>query len=269
MKRINFLMICILISVQTFAQDKWADIWCDTWNVLYHGWYGPSDEPYMPLTRIFQLGQDTIINEMTYQTLSRYFSLDPQKAKSYVAALRFTDDKKVFIHYDNTEYLLYDFNVQIGDTLQIFGGIDYYKDSKTLPHIITAIDTLEDGRLRIKSDAVVIMYPGEEWSYESKYHKTWIEGIGSLNGIVQNSATSRIGAGTSQLLCGYYNDECTYTTDDPYYTPYGCVYNDPILSAEEDIKSPATSAQKILRDGQLFIIYEDKTYNIMGMTVDN
>ena len=34
MKRINFFMICALISVYTLAQNEWADIWCNQWNIL-------------------------------------------------------------------------------------------------------------------------------------------------------------------------------------------------------------------------------------------
>jgi hypothetical protein len=112
----------------------------------------------------------------------------------------------------------------------------------------------------------------EYLNQEEKFPKTWIEGVGSVDGIIHNNAIIGVdGNGKTALLCAYHNDECRYITDNPNYTPLGCVYNegDIIDDAVEEIKSPVPSAQKVLRDGQLFIIYEDKTYNVMGMTIDN
>ena len=101
--------------------------------------------------------------------------------------------------------------------------------------------------------------------YEEKFSKTWIEGIGSIDGIVHNNATLLEGSCISVLLCAYHNDDCIYTTDDSYYTPYGCVYNDPIFTATEEVKSTKPSAQKVIYNGQLLILRDGKTYNIMGM----
>ena len=259
MKRIYFFLFCALIGVQVFAQNKWADTWCNTWNVLSHGWDPEGgDDPYMPYTFIYQLEEDTTINDLTYQRLTGRFSLSTMPSnKEYVAALRFAENKKVFVHYDNTEYLLYDFGAQVGDTLEIFGGIDHYKDFKTLPHVITEIDTLEDGRLQMQ--LVVEL----QWSTTI----TWIEGIGSRNGIVHNIATDRIGSGTDVLLCAYRDNECIYTTSSSYYAPYGCVYNDPIFSATEEVNAPTPSVQKIIKEGQLLILRDSKTYNVMGVEV--
>lgn len=242
--------------------------WSDTWNVLSHAWDPEGgDDMYYGYTIIYQLGEDTLINEVRYRKLTGYFSLASPSMQEYVAALRFADDKKVFIHYDNTEYLLYDFGAQVGDTLEIFGGIDHYKDFKILPHVITGIDTLADGRLQIYSNAIIQESEGYETPFERIYPKIWIEGVGSKNGIVQNSATNRIGSGTSVLLCAYYDDDCIYTTDNPYYTSLGCVYNDPIFTSMEEVKSSTQSIQKIMYNGLLFILRDGKMYNIMGVEV--
>ena len=252
------------IFVYRNVQNKWSDTWSDTWNVLYHGWDPEGgDDPYMPYTFIYQLEEDTTINDLTYQRLTGRFSLSTMPSnKEYVAALRFSENKKVFIHYDDTEYLLYDFGAQVGDTLEIFGGIDYYKDFKTLPHVITEIDTLDDGKLQMQLMANL----QDDW-HERSIPKTWIEGVGSKDGIVQNSATLKIGFGEFELLCAYHNDECIYTTDNPYYTSLGCVYNDPIFSATEEVNAPAQSAQKIMYNGQLLILRDGKIYNVMGVEI--
>ena len=245
-------------------QSSYKDQWCDTWNVLYHGWDPEGgDDPYMPYTFIYQLEEDTTINDLTYQRLTGRFSLSTMPSnKEYVAALRFAENKKVFVHYDNTEYLLYDFGAQVGDTLEIFGGIDHYKDFKTLPHVITEIDTLDDGKLQMQ----LMVNLQDDW-HERSIPITWIEGVGSKDGVVQNVATLKIGLVGIELLCAYHNDECIYTTDNPYYTSLGCVYNDPIFSATEEVNAPTQSVQKIMYNGQLLILRDGKTYNVMGIEV--
>ena len=258
-------MQCNDNQVSAYAPQKntnmYDDIqWCDQWNVIYHGWI--ADEIDMPITIFYQLIGDTIINEMEYKKLTAHYSMASPLSREYVAALRFADDKKVFIHYDNTEYLLYDFGAQVGDTLEIFGGIDYYKDFKTLPHVITEIDTLDDGKVQMQ----LMVNLQDEW-HERSIPITWIEGVGSKDGVVQNVATLRIGLGGIELLCAYHNDECIYTTDNPYYTSLGCVYNDPIFSATEEVNAPTQSVQKIMYNGQLLILRDSKTYNVMGVEV--
>ena len=103
-----------------------------------------------------------------------------------------------------------------------------------------------------------------EW-HERSIPITWIEGVGSKDGIVQNSATNRIGIGPCVLLCAYHNDDCIYTTDNPYYTPYGCVHNDSFFTATEEVNAPTQSVQKIMYNGQLLILRDGKIYNIMGV----
>ena len=96
MKRFYFFVICALISVQTFAQDKWADIWCNTWNVLYHGWDPEGgDDPYMPYTFIYQLEEDTTINDLTYQRLTGRFSLSTTHSECVVSLYRFSNERAI------------------------------------------------------------------------------------------------------------------------------------------------------------------------------
>jgi hypothetical protein len=158
------------------------------------------------------------------------------ESTNLIGELRFTEDKQVYFYYDNTEYLLYDFDVQVGDTLDIFGGIELYSysfvEQKTYPHVITKIDTLDDGRLQITSDAIVIFEDGEVGTFEEKQQQIWIEGLGSINGIVHTGINPGIAGNPAiVMLCAYRDDECVYKTDsnDPYwidYTQLGCVYNE-------------------------------------------
>ena len=231
--------------------------WCNQWNIIAHGYF--PDEPfYKAGTNIYLLEEDTLINNKIYSSLVRYNSRDISETKSYIGALRFTEDKKVFFYYDNTDYLLYDFDVQIGDTLDIFSGIRNYMDTKTYRHVITNIDTLTNEKLKISSVAIV----------DGFHEKTWIEGIGSTDGIVHNRATGRDGGIKTRLLCAYHNDECLYTIDIPEYIPLGCIYNEgDIITTIEEVETPKPLVQKIIRNGEIFIIRDGKTYNIMGIEI--
>ena len=65
------------------------------------------------------------------------------------------------------------------------------------------------------------------------------------------------------MLCAWRDDNCLYTTDHPDYDTYGCVYNqDP--TAVEDVETLGTQYQKILRDGHLYILRDDKIYDVLG-----
>lgn len=246
-------------------QPSYKDQWCDTWNVVSH-----SSRPGLPLygacTMIYQLEGDTTINQQVYTKLVYTITNYSATEKWYSGALRFTEDKKVYIYYDNTEYLLYDFDVQIGDTLDVFAGIDYYNFHKTYPHVVTNVNKLDDGRLQFYLDAIV---RDEYLNQEEKFPKTWIEGVGSVDGIIHNNAIIGVdGNGKTALLCAYHNDDCRYVTDNPNYTPLGCVYNEgDVINAEESVSVSAPSVQKIIKEGKLLIIRDGKVYNVMGVEI--
>ena len=219
------------------VEKKWSDTWCNQWNILSHGYQGPQDPLAAARTSIFWLSNNTVNRDgQEYIPLMCSSSKPDVESTNLIGELRFTEDKQVYFYYDNTEYLLYDFDVQVGDTLDIFGGIELYSysfvEQKTYPHVITKIDTLDDGRLQITSDAIVIFEDGEVGTFEEKQQQIWIEGLGSINGIVHTGINPGIAGNPAiVMLCAYRDDECVYKTDsnDPYwidYTQLGCVYNE-------------------------------------------
>ena len=218
-------------------EPKWSETWCNQWNILSHGYQGPQDPLAAARTSIFWLSNNTVKRDgQEYIPLMCSSSKPDVESTNLTGELRFTEDKQVYFYYDNTEYLLYDFDVQVGDTLDIFGGIELYSysfvEQKTYPHVITKIDTLDDGRLQITSDAIIIFEDGEVGTFEEKQQQIWIEGLGSINGIVHAGINPGIAGNPAiVMLCAYRDDECVYKTDsnDPYwidYTQLGCVYND-------------------------------------------
>ena len=215
------------------------------------------------------------VNSRTYFQLARQSTKDTATTKSVVGALHFgkEEDNRVYFLRDGVEYVLYDFTADPGDTVEIFAGINNYPQETTYTHVVTSKDTLENGACRMMLEVV---FP-EETSTAENVEKVWLAGLGSVDGIVHNAAkrTSDVHAAparsassetqTSVMLCAWREDSCLYTTDHPDYDTFGCVYNQDPTSVENPT-SPS-SYQKLLRDGQLLIIHNDKIYNVLGLDI--
>lgn len=217
-------------------------------------------------TFVYELNRDTfLINNQPYLPLVRYSTKDDSPVIDNIGALYFSDKNQVFFHYDNTEYLLYDFGAAVGDTLDIFAGINNYPHTTTFPHVLTHKDTLSDGRAILTLQA--LLHEEEDGQLIEKRHKkVWVAGLGSLDGIVHNSIVAQSGKKTT-MLCAWLEDECIYTTDLPFYKSLGCIYNNNAETAVEDVEIPIDSSKKLLRDGQLIIFHEGRIYNVMGQEV--
>ena len=206
-----------------------------------------------------------ILNNKTYFDLARQSTRDTAITKSVVGALHFSEDEgnRVYFLCDGMEYLLYDFTVELGDTLDIFAGINNYPQATTYTHVVTGKDTLENGACRM---VLEVVFPNQTSGHDLQ--KVWLAGLGSIDGIVHNAATRATKARSSEtqtsvMLCAWRDDNCLYTTNHPEYDTFGCVYNqDP--TAVEDVETLGTQYQKILRDGHLYILRDNKLYDVLG-----
>ena len=192
--------------------------WCDTWNMLVRTStiYPPSSTPYR-----YKLAKDTVIGEHTYTAVVQKAINDALDAPWYVAAVRFTDDRKVYVYYDNAEYLLYDFNVQEGDELEVFAGINNYtSEIKTYKCTVTGVEQYACVGCPAAITLEVHNHPDD---FREFYRETqWIEGVGDINGFLNgiNHYVEMDGGGSEYLLCAYKGDELKYTGD--LYEEYGC-----------------------------------------------
>ena len=119
----------------------------------------------------------------------------------------------MYIYYDNAEYLLYDFNVQEGDELEVFAGINNYRFGiKTYKCIVTGVEQYAC----IGCPATITLHvPNHPDDFTEIYRRTqWQEGVGDvysgfLNGV--NGYVPVDGGGSVHLLCAYQGDELKYT----------------------------------------------------------
>ena len=199
-------------------QSSYKSQWCDTWNVFVKNVsvYPPHEETYR-----YQLAEDIVIGEHTYTAVVSKAINDALDAPHYVAAVRFTDDRKVYIYYDNAEYLLYDFNVQEGDELEVFAGINNYtSDIKTYKCTVTGVEQYACVGCPATITLEVHNHPDD---FREFYRQTqWIEGVGDINGFLNgiNGYINIPGNAAEYLLCAYQGDELKYTGD--LYEEYGC-----------------------------------------------
>ena len=163
MKSRTFFLFCLIcfakqISAQEYQYSpiintdlQWS--YCDVVRV-------GMDDYEQTYYQLFIEG-DTLINETAYKKVYR----SQCSLKEYIAAMRETD-KKVYAVFkqsedDNTERLIYDFNLKEGDLVSSYGA--------TENQLVTKIDTVEvAGKLRQRF-------------YIDNSYDVWIEGIGSLD----------------------------------------------------------------------------------------
>ena len=214
------------------------------------------------------------VNNKTYFQLARQSTKDTATTKSVVGALHFgkDEDNRVYFLRDGVEYVLYDFTAEIGDTVEIFAGINNYPQETTYTHVVVDKDTTEDGACRMFLEVV---FPNETNTTAENAEKVWLAGLGSVDGIVHNAAkrTSNAHAAPSRsassetessvMLCAWREDSCLYRTNHPDYDAFGCVYNQDLTAVESPTSS--SSYQKVLRGGQLLIMHNGKTYTVMGI----
>ena len=197
--------------------------WCDTWNVMEHDMGMTSDTEK---TWRHYLANDTIINGQTYTSVNYYWTLEESKVYK-IAHVRFSEDKKVYALMDDTEYLVYDFSVQVGDTIETIVGA--FSGSMLQQLLVHQIDI--DGATNRKT---ITLYPicrieddeyDEDWVYLWDCCPVqWIEGVGSTDGFLMGyPPCGWVGGIGHKLLCAYKNDELKYTGD--LYDEYGCEYN--------------------------------------------
>jgi hypothetical protein len=113
--------------------------------------------------------------------------------------IREDSTKKVFIRQNNRESLLYDFNLNVGDS--IFAGFNEY-------FFVTNIDTIEMQYFNTPQKQFYFGYSPEDEGYYQYY--SWIEGIGSLQGILSGPSNMFIVGAVYHLVCFTENDTLKY-----------------------------------------------------------
>ena len=242
---------------QSYQNLKYADRWkvlvdCNT-TVYPHYWVESN----------YSVLKDTIIGNYTYQLLS-----------NNRGAIRYSDDGMKFYYLSKSgEYLLCDFSLQVGDTCYAYIGTATYENEENSlqdagfnlvqPWVVTSREII-DKRVHIKMSWCV-----EELNYT--FETEMIQGIGSNRFIFpMQTGFMMIGGAPSYTLCAFKEDDNIYSFD---LTEEGIKNDCPNWEmipkeAIETIPADISSATKLLRDGQILILRNGKTYTITGQRIE-
>lgn len=205
--RIYLLMVLLSFALNSTAQlgVHFADSNA-VWKINYR-WLPPSPYGYNGYAENYISG-DTTINDILYKKIGQtgydVFCTDIiTSGPYYMGALREdTALNKVFFipeGYQN-DMLLYDYNLQVGDTLPQGYNVNFLADEL----FVNSIDTFEtNGVLR------------QRWNLEAEYMGPFasiIEGIGSTTGLLEEIYMFEADA---FLRCYFQNDIAYYTNSLP------------------------------------------------------
>jgi hypothetical protein len=139
---------------------------------------------------------DTLVNNTTYHKL--YSADNAQGSNTYMVGMLREDEtqKKVFFFDGNQEFLLFNFDVQVNDVVNVYGL------GALVPVTVESIETIVvNGTNRKK-----INLHGEF------YDTFWIEGVGGHNGL-RDGALGPVADYDPQLMCYYEGNDLRW--DDP------------------------------------------------------
>lgn len=162
------------------------------WTISYYFSFPPSQIKFM------KISGDTTINSKVYnKVLQTNDSVNnPWTLDGYI---RETNDHKVYFSTNPniSEFLYYNFNLALGDSVYIRGLPN--------PFIADTVDSVQVSNEEFRKRVVLSACSG---------YDTWIEGIGSLFGLIYSGENCLVGE-TDKLVCMLQNDAIVY--HDPHY----------------------------------------------------
>lgn len=210
------------------------------WSQIYNYYGSHSFYPNDTMNVKYALfDEDTTIFEKTYHKLFMVFDSIPSRQNAILTLFIREEAKTVFCHELNTtvprEWVLYDFNAKVGDTLNLKGL------GKFVP--VCKIDTVLVGSTLRK----------RYFLWWEELGLIWIEGIGSLKGILisDNWPTNE----NNELLCFKHNDSIIY-----YNNRYGTCY--------PDYPNMYNKLKETKYEEEL-IIFPNPCYNSLNIKTDN
>ena len=217
-RKVLFTLMLAIVSgvwMTNKADDMRLNSLCDEWNVLHE----PFSMPVETYTIRYYLSQDTIINGQ------RYAQLATDTYRPYKGAMREGNNRDIYYipPRSTQEYLLYAFNVQVGDQLTNLYLGEYGEESGY--HGV--VESISDDSPRVFTIRVSLPDPEAGMDSVDSFPVRWIEGVGSpetpygMAAVPSMSVAADVGVYT--LLCAYKNGAHIFTSD--LGEQYGCVYN--------------------------------------------
>ena len=270
LKKITFvLLLSIVQSIFVLgycSEPRQAVMW---YGIQYYHSY-PQEEHTPLITNLtYSLGDDTLINGKQYHQI--LFTHEYEHiTNAYRGGIRQSEDRQqvYFVPWGSqTEYLLYDFSVKKGDTVYAYAG---FND-------ISCVRMLEDDPERTITPAWAVMdvqtINGRKHIFvQNDEYNTfeWIEGIGTRHILWYKRRTCY----TAGMEIQYQHTLCAADSEGnilySFDTDHLGIHNNNCQwepMAIENVHTDSHSASKILRNGQILIERDDKTYTLTGQRI--
>lgn len=235
----GFLLFSMNLLSQSFVDTA------NSWSVLLSFFGGGN-------TELFVFNGDTMISTHLYQKI--YISYDSLKNLSYEGALREQDNKVFYVLPNSTnEGLLYDFDPQIGQSLQFLNRFAFGNEYATAS--VTVIDTLFISGISRKRILLTDEYQQTE---------TWIEGVGSLSGPLHSCYWQNIVCPSWELLCMHNNNQSIYTNE--WYN--SCYYSFVDQKEYTDPQSIRLFPNPVTKGSDMILKVEEEIQGIEIYTLD-
>jgi len=252
----------LLIASSSFAQEN-KDFPSSNalWSEVFQPPYIISMVPEPIIYALFE--DDTLIKGKLYSKLySLSDTIDIKLNSEYIGGIRSDTAKRVYYFPTSSEkeLLLYDFDVEVGDTIyseQLF-TVDGYV-------VVSQIDSIDvNGQMR----ALIHFEPYPTYPTSST---PWIEGIGGMRGLLFISGDVPTNGIWGELACFKQNGITIYQSplfDNCFPLPLGIANNDTKIEKSVDIyPNPADRYITIKLNFQYPIIYALTIYDMHGIIV--
>lgn len=185
-----FLYLYVYFSIVSIKGQNFIDT-NKVWNVY------SCNGPFLNscITETYKFKSDTIINSFTYFKL--YATIDSIPNNWWFIDL-FREDtisKKVYWFKNNQDELLYDFNLNIGDTAKVISALG------GMPYPMCPFNSIVDS-IKINTYYGVSR---KQWYFNTRNFygqpETWIEGIGNSFGPIDNLAFTCMADYGPRLIC--------------------------------------------------------------------
>ena len=270
MKKTIPMLIAIILTLQIYGQNEIVNS-NSTWSILQYGLTIGENSDGMPqqticcvATEEITIGHDSVFNGKEYK---KVFSKNGEQQE--LEGLIREEGSKIFFIRENAlqEGLLYDFSVENGKMITIS---DRGVSDITLYAVVDEISMNEIIRKMIQL----------KWSLEDEQVvNSWIEGIGSMYGLLYNGLPNT--GGGQELLCFsrdgaliYQNPlftKCRYSDDDrqeigkilnlPVYSGLRAVYDDDFSVKVSNGKLTIHSFDRMIARIEIFNVSGSKVYS--------
>lgn len=237
---IFIIMLCYVLPVLE-AQHEFAPIGAE-W--VYNDGYIDGDYPWgeeLPLAKIIKCTGDTLISGLKYKKLNNYLVRQ--------------DSQQVYFRFQDNDYLMYDFDLQVGDTVRYY-FISYFSTQVTnARYQITDLDTVIVDGIPIKKFTTLTEGFGSGLFFPGNY--TYYEKIGSDGQMVEFFFGISTEWRYAWLRC-YQDQEINFKT--PKFLTYqqpDCYYK--WTSAVEETPLQAFTLAPNPTDGHLYIGHPDNS----------